>query len=144
MSYINLHNIRVRIGKNKHPIYKELVSASGTNAEDYPFATMKDLFMVAACMGAKLNRYKEPGATLEIFAGNVFDAKTDMPVLAAVAYQRRQDLKTLLDPKQLVEIAEAYAHGGIGMLRDELVQGPSRPLSNFVAMLFDEIGDTHV
>ncbi|OQY37011.1 MAG: hypothetical protein B6243_01760 [Anaerolineaceae bacterium 4572_5.2] len=137
---IDVVEVRVFVDRDKDgEIYEQLVSQASKNAEDYPFATKKDLFMVAACLGAKHNRFEElaPKNRKEVFRGSTFDNKTDVPVLAALAYQKEKDVKILSDPKKIVEIAQGWANGGIHMVRDELLGQPGRPLYNLVNMLLD-------
>ena len=136
-SPMDVIDLRVYVDPKAHPIYEELVSQAGKDAEDYPFATMKDLFMVAACLGARRNRFEEPAAKREIFRGQVFRRNTDVPVLAALAYQRTQDVTVLSDAKLILEIAQGWANGGIYLVREELLGQPGRPLYNLVNMLLE-------
>lgn len=141
MKALDLAGISVYVEKNKaHPIYEELVSRSSKKAEDFPFATMKNLFIVAACIGAQHDKYDKLDAPRkDIFSGEVFDTKTDVPVLAALAYQHTKDVEVLADPKQVIEIAQCWANGGIHILRDELLANPGlSPLYNFVELVIEK------
>lgn len=140
MSALDLRGIRVYIEKDVHVLYEELVSRARKDAEDRPFSTMKDVFMVAACIGAHRNSYQELGASEGIFGGEVFDARTDAPVLAALAYRRTADLETVTDPKTVVEIAQEWANAGIHILKnEELVERPGlRPLSKLTDLVLDQ------
>lgn len=135
---IDVADVAVYVERDEiNPIYDELVSRAAKNAEDYPFASKKDLFMLAACVGAQSNRYKElTGNTIQIFDGATFKQDTDVPILAALAYQREQDLEVLFDPRKIVNIAQAWANGGIQILHHQLIGGgASRPLYNLVDMV---------
>jgi len=134
---LDLLGISVYVEKNKaHPIYEKLVSRSGKKADDFPFSTMKDLFVVAACMGAKHKLYEELDSRRDIFSGELFNPKIDVPVLAALAFHRTKDLEVLSDPKQVIEIAQCWANGGIHILIDELLANPGlSPLYNFVELI---------
>jgi hypothetical protein len=135
MTAIDVAGISVYIDKKAHPIYEELVSRASKDAEDYPFATMKDLFMMAACIGAQRNRFEELGPSRDIFSGETFNSKTDVPVLAALAYYRTKDVEVLFDPKRVIEIAQGWANGGIYIVREELLGQPGRPLYNLLNLL---------
>lgn len=138
MSLLNLAGIYVYVERAAHPIYEELVARSSKDAEDHPFATMKDLFVLAACIGAERNLFKELGPSRDIFSGETFNARTDVPVLAALAFRRTKDLDTLQDPKKVVQIAECWANGGIEAVRQEIVGRPGlRPLYNLVDMIME-------
>jgi dnd system-associated protein 4 len=140
MSALELRGIRIYIEKDVHGLYEELVSRAGKDAEDRPFATMKDVFMVAACVGAQRSRYEELGASEGIFSGDVFDARIDAPVLAALAYRRTGDLETVTDAKRVVEIAQEWANAGIHTLKnEELVERPGlRPLLKLTDLVLDQ------
>lgn len=140
MSALDLRGIRVYVEKDVHGLYEDLVSRARKDAEDRPFATMKDVFMVAACLGAQRNRYQELGASEGIFSGEVFDARTDAPVLAALAYRRTANLEDVTDPKRVVEIAQEWANAGIHALKnEELVQRPGlRPLFKLTDLVLDQ------
>ena len=137
MKNIDFTGISVYVERNKaHPVYEQLVSRASKKAEDFPFATMKDLFMVAACVGAQHGCYEELGTKRDIFSGELFSAKTDVPVLAALAYHHIKDVEIISDPKQVIEIAQCWANGGIFILRDELLANPGLgPLYNFIELI---------
>lgn len=140
MSALDLRGVRVYVDNNVHGLYEELVSKARKDAEDRPFSKMKDVFMVAACIGAQRNNYEKLGPSEGIFAGEVFDTRTDVPVLAALAYRRTADLETVTDPKRVVEIAQEWANAGIHILKnEELVERPGlRPLSKLTDLILDQ------
>lgn len=140
MSALDLRGLRVHIEKDVHVLYDELVSRARKDSEDRPFSTMKDVFMVAACIGAYRNKHEELGPSEGIFAGEVFDARTDVPVLAALAYRRTADLETITDPKVVVETAQEWANAGIHILKnEELVERSGlRPLSKLTDLVLDQ------
>lgn len=132
---LDVSDVRVYVTPNAHPIYEELVSQARKNAEYKPFSTMKDLFMAAACMGAQQNLYEPLESRRDIFSGQIFREKIDVPILAALAYQKEQDVTVLSDPKKVVEIAQGWANGGIYVLQNELVHQAGSPLYNLVNMI---------
>ena len=93
---------------------------------------------MAACAGAQHDRFAKLGSTKDIFAAEMFNEKTEVPVLAALAFQRTNDIEVLSDPKQVIEIAQAWANGGIHIVRDALLEQPGRPLFNLVDMVLSE------
>ena len=127
--------VRIHISKEHHQIYDDLVSKSRENPDDFPFATMKDLFMMAAAVGMKEGKYKEVKQAVNIFSGSVFDTKNDVPVMAAIAFGHQQDFNILFDEAKLVKTVEGYANGGIGVLQRELVGKSGRVFMNLVDML---------
>lgn len=135
---LDLSDVRIYIEEESHRIYEKLVSQSDKNAEYQPFRTMKDLFVIAACVGAKQGIYKPTESRKEIFRGNSFRDKTDIPILAALAYQQAQDIAVLTDPRKVGDIAQGWANGGIYVLQDELLYQAGNPLFNWVNMLVSE------
>ena len=142
MAELDLRSTRVNIEQNVHDLYLSLVSRSEKQAEDRPFSSMKDLFVLAACLGAREGRFKELGPSRDIFSGQLFDSTTEIPVLAALAYFRTEDLSVLSEPKRVVKIAEEWANAGIETVRQELLEQPGRPLWNLVAMILEMPGTT--
>lgn len=140
MSVLDLRGARVSIDPDVHTIYDEFVSSSTRNVEDRPFATMKDLFVVAACIGAQRNRYEVLRSRTGIFSGEVFSPRVDVPVLAALAYKRTADLEALSDPRRVIDIAQEWANAGIHILkREEMVmRGGLRPLFKLVDLVLEQ------
>lgn len=133
-----MKSLRISIEKDKHEIYEKLTKRGNENPDDFPFQTMKHLFMVAACLGAKRGAYKEFTSGRDIFGTDVFDEKTDLPVIAALAYKRKKDLSVLSDDKAMLEITEAYANGGIVYIQQEIIGNPGRPLDNLISLLLQD------
>jgi len=142
MKTLDLAGISVYVERKVHPIYEQLVSRSGKKAEDCPFATMKDLFLMAACVGAQQGKFVELGPSRDIFSGELFNGKTEVPVLAALAYHRAKDIEVLSDPKKVIEIVQGWANGGIYVVRQELLERPGRPLYNLVEVLLSEVSSS--
>lgn len=130
-----MKKLRVSIDKNTHEIYESLVKRGGDNPDDFPFQSMKDLFIASACLGVQHDCYEELTSSLVIFNADVFDEASDIPVMACIAYHRNKDLKDLNDSKKILEITQEYANGGIHLLRDHLVNNPGRPLDNLVELI---------
>ena len=59
MKTLSLARLSVYVDQDVHSIYGNLTSKSVKKAEDFPFETMKDLFITSACIGAKYDRYIE-------------------------------------------------------------------------------------
>ncbi|KAA0245641.1 MAG: hypothetical protein DYG83_00950 [Candidatus Brocadia sp. AMX2] len=132
-----MKNLKVYIDKDKHELYEQLVKRGSDNPDSYPFQTMKDLFMVAACLGARNNSFEEIKSSKDIFNSDVFDEKTDVPVLAALAFQREKILSILNDERKILEIAQGYANGGINLVKEQIINNPGKPLNNLVALLLE-------
>jgi len=126
---------RVSIDASVHDLYKQLTT--GKSAEDSPFLTMKDLFMLAACTGFQEGRRKslEKGRREQIFLYSVFSDSVDAPILKAIAIAATGNLEILADGDQIVNIAEEYANAGIVTVRAIVEQNTGLPLWNLVEQI---------
>lgn len=129
--------MKVYIEKDLHDKFKSLVERKSGNINSYPFTTMKDLFIVAACAGAKVNKYKKLKSQKDIFYGETFDKDIDVPLLFVLAYKNSGDLDTLLDPKNVLELAQGWVSGGIEIIEQNILDVPGLPLNNFVNWLLE-------
>src|SRR5437773_1581424 len=109
----------VAIDEAAHDIYKQLTE--GSNILEVPFKTMKDVFMWAVCLGAKLNmRRPLTGKKITIFRWSQFDPQVDVPLLKAIAIADGSDINVLLRRNDILTVAEEYANGGIYELRSSM------------------------
>lgn len=130
-------NLKIYIDQDQHEFYDRLTQRSGENPDDHPFQTMKDLFMVAACLGAKHNRFQEIKKPRDIFSSSVFDQKADIPVLVSIAYGHEQKFEVLMDENEMVSIVQGYACGGFDLIKEKLIQSPGRLLDNMITMILN-------
>jgi dnd system-associated protein 4 len=119
-------------------IYDVLVKDTLKEIEDYPFETKKDLFMLAACYGAKHNKYVPLASRHNPFKGETFNSKTDVPILMAIAFKKEQNVDVLLEPKKVIEIAQCFANGGIHDVFDAILNNPGRPFFNYVDWVLEQ------
>jgi hypothetical protein len=121
-------------------IYEELVKRGTDKIEDFPFETKKDLFVLAACVGAKIGSYKETFSEKHnAFNGETFSSKIDVPILFSLAYKKEQNVDVLLEPKRVLEIAQGFANGGIHEVYNAILNSPGRPLFNYVDWVLESI-----
>lgn len=125
-------NLKIYIDQEQHELYDRLTQRGGENPDDHPFQTMKDLFMVSACLGAKYNRFKDLKKPKDIFSSSVFDPKIDIPVLVSIAYGYESKFEILLDENEMISIVQGYACGGFEILKEKLIQSPGRLLDNLI------------
>ena len=119
---------RVSFETDKHFIFKDLAEA-----KDGPFATMKDVFMLAACVGYEMGYGTSLKAKQGVFDWSVFSEEDDIPVLRALAISKEKDLGCLIDRDQLLDVAEEYANTGIDVLRQEILDPPGTLTNKMVS-----------
>jgi dnd system-associated protein 4 len=125
---------RVNIDGSLHDLYKQL--SEGSNPENAPFRTMKDVFMLAAYLGYRRGQPKPiAGSKRQIFHYTQFSDQVDMPILKAIAIATTGDIQVLADPEQIVQIAEEYANAGIQELKAQIVDQIGQPLWNLVELV---------
>jgi len=112
------------IQEDKHDLYKEL-----QNSEESPFteAELNEIFVFAVAYGSrKAGRTPIDGSGRALFNRGALNDQTFWLIRSiAVAEERTTDV--LIDGKQVKEIAEEYANGGITELHSK-VFGPGDPL----------------
>lgn len=127
-------NIRVSIDGSFHGLYKEL--SEGNDPEKAPFRTMKDVFMLAACLGYRRGQRKPvTGRKTQIFHWAQFSEQVDVPILKAIAIASKHDILVLSTPDEIVQIAEEYANAGIHDLISQIKEGMSQPLWEVVNVI---------
>jgi hypothetical protein len=141
MSYLSFTNLRVFIDEKSHQIYTDLTTRAVDKAEDIPFIKMPDLFMAAACIGAKENKYKELGPKKrDIFVADAFDSKIQIPILIALAHKKLNNLDQLSDAKLILNVCEGWANGGIHIVNEQVLSGRGlRPLYRLVDFITQEV-----
>lgn len=139
MKSISLTRLSVYVDKDTHSIYEKLTSRSAKSIEDYPFETMKDLFIAAACLGAKQGRYVELNKNQEIFDSTLFNQRTEVPVLFSLAFHKIKDIHALSDSRKVLDIVQGWANGGIRILEEQLLHRPGKPLFNLTDYIWEEI-----
>jgi dnd system-associated protein 4 len=129
---------RVSISADVHEIYKQLTNSSDKNIESAPFKTMKDVFMMATCLGFQSRRRSQlTGKKEQPFHYSVFSESLDVPILKSIAIAETNRVDILADFEQIIEIAEEYANEGIHELI-MLTQQPDAFLWNLVERIRDE------
>jgi hypothetical protein len=140
MSQLNFTNLRVFIDEDQHNIYSTLTGRAAKDAEDVPFNKMPDLFIAAACVGAKEGLFSPlKSKKKDIFVADAFDQTTQIPVMAALAFEKTSSIETLTNPKEILEICQAWASGGINIVQDQVLSGKGlRPLYRLVDFVQEE------
>jgi len=139
MPSLSFTNLRVNVDEKAHPIFIELTRGAADRPEDVPFAKMPDLFVAAACIGAKENRFKELSKKKDVFYADALDGKIHIPILITLAHKYTNDLDQLSDARGILNIAEGWANGGIYILHEQTVAGKGlRPLYRFVDYVMEQ------
>ena len=130
-------SIRVHISKEYRTIYEQLAKRGNDDPENFPFPTMKDVFMMAATIGVKKNKFKKLVQPDSIFPCSVLDQKNDIPVLAAMAFAHTSTFEVLFDDSQMIKIAEGYANGGILEMQRELIGRSGKNIDNVLNFILN-------
>ena len=127
----------VRIDESYHPLYVTLTKESRDGEKHRPFTDMKHIFMLAALIGYR----QEKWVPLEknkrnIFARTVFK-EDDLLLLRALALAKTEKPEVLTNEREIQEIAEGYANGGIIMIQEQIEEAPGGRIENLVNLLLN-------
>ncbi|MFZ3171658.1 MAG: DNA phosphorothioation-associated protein 4 [Carboxydocellales bacterium] len=128
---------RLRRSKDKEQIYQQLV-----RGEDAPFMLLKDVFLMAACIGYKYARREPIAPGGEQIPWSVFNDDADHAIVNAIALAETSELHVLLSTEDQMErkfnILEEYANGGIAILEQKVMNAPGNLLDNLIGLIFEE------
>ena len=109
--------------------------------KDSPFYKKdnKSVFLMAMTLGFH-NKQKTPLNKREEFVRMEYFSQDDKSLMKAIAIQSSEkELKVLLDPQEIYSIAEQYATGGIGYLKNLVFGGQ---YGSYVKKLESDLVDT--
>lgn len=112
------------IQEDKHELYKEL-----QESEDSPFteAELNEIFIFAVAYGSrKAGRTPIDGSGRALFNRGALNDQT-LWLIRSIAVAEERTTDVLIDRKQVKEIVEEYANGGITEIHNK-VFGPGDPL----------------
>jgi dnd system-associated protein 4 len=133
MTDLSRGSIRVSIDAAYHEIYKEL--SEGNDPEKVPFRTMKDVFMLAACLGYNRNsRLPITGSRRQIFHWAQFSEQVDIPIIKSIAIATTEDIQVLTDLDRITQIIEEYANGGFIELKGIINKSHIHPIWNVISI----------
>ena len=122
---------RINIEVNLRELYEQLTR--GTDPEQVPFRTMKDVFMLAACIGFMRDQFRPlSGTKHQPFHYSVFSEQVDIPILKAIAIMNTGNIEVLTDMDAVAAIAEGYANYGIHEIKAHIIDSEGSPLWNLV------------
>lgn len=132
-------NDRARFPIEVRDIYYKLTQ--GTDPEQMPFETLKDVFMFAACIGFKKNLRKplEAGPKTDMRM-EVFSDK-DKNIMRSMAIAEIGNVDVLnkssdeLISGKVLDIVEEYAYGGILEIKASIIDQPGATLWNLIDFL---------
>jgi dnd system-associated protein 4 len=134
---------RVRRADDQEELYKQL-----TEGDYQIFDKMKDVFMVAACLGV-MEGVREPlTKTGGEIPWSVFHGNTDGPIIDSIALSETGDVKILMDDEETsnrkLEIVEEYANHGMKILKSRIIDRPGDPLENLVSLIQEHANQSQV
>lgn len=111
----------VNIDKTKHEKFQEL-----SKGKDAPFASMWQVFLVAACVGFESKKRVALTSGEKVFSWSEQLSSDDLlAIVAAIGIAATGDPLIVEDQEKLLTVIEEYANGGIDELYDELINTKS-------------------
>ena len=127
--------------------YTTTPSKTGKGSKELtPYNRYVDLWIAAVAIGAQLNLFTTDMEQHTFIRGAVLKGEHErIEFLQLVAISRTKDPKIVSEPLRVIEIADAYAAGGLPMLLEWLDGGIKTPMmsltSNMIDFLEDVAGD---
>jgi len=101
-----------------------------------PFKSLKDVFLLAACLGLQVGRRTPLKQRQELVLTSYLNNQSDLAVLRAIAIAETGQVEVVANHNDLLTIAEEYANTGFEELKRRVLQaGP--PLANLVELLLE-------
>ena len=126
----------VYIDESHHPLYVALREPQEKEKRP-PFKGMKNLFMLAAFIGFLQEKWVPLGTNRRnIFARTVFK-QDDLALLRTLALAKTGSPEVLLNEKEIQNIAEGYANGGIIVIKEQVEDAPGGRVENLVNLLLN-------
>lgn len=111
----------VNIDRTKHEKFQEL-----SKGKDAPFASMWQVFLVAACVGFEAKRRVPLTSAEKVFSWSEQLSSDDLlAIVAAIGIAATKDPMIVSDQETLLSVVEEYANGGIDELYDEVINSKS-------------------
>lgn len=118
---MSINNIRVKVSKKNHGIYRSLITENGLHKKI--FEMHGEFFVLCASLGYKRGeRCEELDKGKELFWSHHLTAEGEHVLKAIAIASTNNDYSVLEDEKKLIQIVEGFADGGIQILLDELFQ----------------------
>jgi dnd system-associated protein 4 len=116
-------------------IYQKL-----SEGEEAVFNQLKDVFLMAACIGYKNGQRKKLSKRGKEFPWSVFNGSTDESIINAIALSSTNNFRVVIDQQEEGEedretIIEEYANAGIEYLKCEVLDKGGSPIENLLAYL---------
>ncbi len=114
---MSLDNVRVKVTKKYHPVYRALTRDTATRHKI--FEQHSDLFTFCAVLGHRMGR-SNPVRSEGFFFANALDAH-QQTTITAIALASHGGYEILTRPAEVVQIAEGYADVGMELLLSDIL-----------------------
>lgn len=130
----------INVKKSFHSKFEDYKSNSKRSIADSPFNDFRELYLLSAVVGLKLDLYEEiKGPKVKIFDSNVFSEHKDLPILYSIAFNKEKNAELLADDEYVLKIVEGYANGGLQIVIDAIENGNNNNLLNLAIFTSDNI-----
>lgn len=111
MSERNQQRDRFYVQRDQHPLFQRLC-----DKDEGVFEHLKDVFVFAAALGFHYERRRPLEERQHVGFWHYLNENRDVPLLQSIAVAETGGLDVLGDQGDIIQIAEEYANGGIGLL----------------------------
>lgn len=113
-----IDNIRVKVNKKYHPVYRVLTQELPTRHKI--FEQHGDLFTLCAVLGARAGRRSEDRREFLFWSWTL--NKYQQTALTALAVSESNEYDILAKPEKIIQVAESYADTGMEILFSEVLE----------------------
>jgi dnd system-associated protein 4 len=100
------------------------------------FKSLKDVFLLAACLGLQIGRRTPLKERQELFLTSYLNSSPDLTVLRAIAIAETGQVDVVTSQNDVLTIAEEYANTGFEELRRRVLRA-GVPLENLVDLVLE-------
>ena len=140
-------NVDLHIPKALHDEVTRFTSSQSgmgySSEESRPFIRYVDLWSAAVAVGAEEDVYVSNTEKHRFIQGSVLQGDlARIEFLQLIALARTQDPHIVMEPRRVIEIADAYAAGGLPILLDWLDGGVQTPMISLTKNVIDFLEGT--
>ena len=116
--------------------------SGGSSEESSPFNRYVDLWSAAVAVGAEEDIYVSDTEQHRFIQGSVLQGDlVRIEFIQLIAIARTQDAQIVTEPRRVIDIADAYAAGGLPILLDWLDGGVQTPMMSLTKKLIGYLED---
>lgn len=133
---MNLDNIRIKVSKKFHPLYRELTQDSAVREKIFP--QHGDLFTLCMLVGYRTVRRNREFKGADLFWSHSLNKHQQTAVRAVAIAAHDGQYEVLSEPNTMIQVAEEFADGGMEQLLESVLAPYAREENGEYILRFTE------